>query len=307
MHIVKDDQVDFQKYLEAPAEAAQLRPASDWCQSVVDRFYDDRVQQQTRLPWSKTHGNVRLRPGEVTIWAGINGHGKSLILNHIMLSVMDQGDRVCIASMEMKPEATLFRMTRQATAQNEPSIPYIKQFHRWTDGKLWIYDHHGTIKRDRVMSVLRYASDELKIRHFVIDSLMKCGINTDDYNSQKAFIDQLCAHAKDTGTHVHLVAHARKGQSETQAIDKFDVKGASEITDQVDNVFTIWRNKNKEMEMQRGGETRLEKEPDCVLTCSKQRHGEWEGKIPLWFNQKSMQYSEEPTNRAAPVLLFRPE
>jgi len=303
VQIVKDDAIDFDKYLQAPPEAAQIKPASDWCQDVINRFYDDEMNYQTRLPWSKTHENIRLRPGEVTIWAGVNGHGKSLILNHIMLSVMDQSDKVCIASMEMKPEATLYRMTRQATNQSEPAIPYIRQFHNWTDNKLWIYDHHGTVKMDRIIAVMRYASEELHIQHFVIDSLMKCGINTDDYNNQKSFIDQLCAHAKDTGTHVHLVAHARKGVTETQAVDKFDVKGASEITDQVDNVFTVWRNKTKEWELQRDTNADLGKEPDCVLTCSKQRHGEWEGKIPLWFDQKSMQYVESG-DRAKPVVYF---
>lgn len=120
---------------------------------------------------------------------------------------------------------------------------------------------------------------------------MKCGIGVDDYNRQKAFIDQLCAFAKDTGVHVHLVAHSRKGESEKNELDKLDVKGASEITDQVDNVFLVWRNKRKEDALAKTpGDTEVAKLPDALLTCVKQRHGEWEGRITLWFHRDSFQF-----------------
>jgi twinkle protein len=33
--------------------------------------------------------------------------------------------------------------------------------------------------------------------------------------------------------------------------------------------------------------------PDAVLVCEKQRNGEWEGKLKLWFDYKSQQYIEE--------------
>jgi len=125
---------------------------------------------------------------------------------------------------------------------------YIEKFHDWTNEKLWIYDQMGRVKKDRIMQVIRYCSEELKIQHMVVDSLMKCGIGTDDYNAQKEFVNDLCTHAQDSEMHIHLVAHARKGQSEDTRTGKFDIKGASEITDQVDNVFTIFRNKKKEAE-----------------------------------------------------------
>lgn len=291
MKYITQEEID--QYAHGPDEAAQIIPASAYCQRVIDRFYgcDDLFNTHHRMPWSKTHGHINFRPNEVTIWSGYNGSGKSLLLGQVMLGVMSQGGRVCVASMEMKPEATLGRMVRQSAGNSEPPIQYIKDFHAWTDDKLWIYDQQGTVNPSRILSVCRYASDKLKIQHIIIDSLMKCGINSDDYNLQKTFLDQLCACAKDHNTHIHLVAHARKGETEHKSIDKMSVKGASEITDMADNVFTIWRNKRKEEE-----ETKAHKDadilsmPDVLLTCEKQRHGEWEGRITLWFDKESMQY-----------------
>ncbi len=42
--------------------------------------------------------------------------------------------------------------------------------------------------------------------------------------------------------------------------------------------------------------------PDAVLMCDKQRHGEWEGKIALWFNKRTMQYTGMQTTQPIDYL-----
>jgi twinkle protein len=141
------------------------------------------------------------------------------------------------------------------------------------------------------------------VTQFVIDSLMKCGINEDDYNGQKRFIDQLCAAAKDTGCHIHLIAHSRKGQDELTAPNKMDVKGSGSITDQVDNVITVWRNKRKEQAIAASKTTpEILDMPDALLIVDKQRHGEWEGKIGLYFDKPSFRYVEHDGAKTWPML-----
>ena len=47
--------------------------------------------------------------------------------------------------------------------------------------------------------------------------------------------------------HRRLVAHhLRKPKDENEVPDKHDNKGSGAITDQVDNVMLVWRNKRKE-------------------------------------------------------------
>jgi twinkle protein len=60
----------------------------------------------------------------------------------------------------------------------------------------------------------------------------------------------------------------------------------------VDNVFIVWRNKTKALEREQDGTTD-ESAPDALLSCEKQRNGEWEGRIPLWFEPDSQQYVSE--------------
>jgi twinkle protein len=197
--------------------------------------------------------------------------------------------------MEMTPIKTMERMVRQASCGGSPSPGYVREFNGWTDGKLWIYDHLGMIDPKKMLAVVRYCRDTYGVDHVVVDSLMKCGMKPDDYGGQKAFLDGLTGIAMETGVHIHLVAHARKGEKETDRLDKFDIKGTSEITDQVDNVILIQRNKRKEAD--RDG--KLADEPDAYLTIAKQRHGDWEGTAGLWYDHPSQSYL--PFASASPI------
>lgn len=278
------DSIDFSAYMTEP-EKHNVRPASDWLQETIDSFYlpDDTTPVPAML-WQKTKDKVKFRPGEVSLWAGVNGHGKSMFLSQVELDLCYQAERVMSASFEMRPVKQMQRMSRQAYAGREPSIQFLKDFHKWTDGRLWMYDHVGAVEWRKLIAVMRYAIQNFGITHFVIDSLMKCVKGEDDYNAQKDFVNELCAFAVTHGVHVHLVHHVRKGESEHKAPGKFDVKGAGAITDMVDNVFIVWRNKKAEQE-QTG-------DPTCMVACEKQRNGEFEGKFGFWFDVDSQQYLE---------------
>ena len=60
-----------------------------------------------KLPWVKTHNMFRFREGELTIWAGVNGNGKSLVMGQTALWLM-RHTPVLIASMEMSPRLSYF-------------------------------------------------------------------------------------------------------------------------------------------------------------------------------------------------------
>jgi len=298
------DSIDFDEYLRNEDDGrAKVRPASEFTDEVVQLLHGEKEDSGHTTPWPKVENRLMFRPGEVTLWAGVNGHGKSGALGFVILDTLTQGARACIASLEMIPAATMGRMCRQAASSNMPTIEYIERFHRWTDGKLWLYAHQGQVQGDRMIAVARYCRKELGIDHIVIDSLMKCGLAPDDYAGQKNFVDALCTVARDTGLHIHLVHHIRKGETEKAAPDKFDIKGAGEITDLVDNVLIVYRNKRKEAEVLKASrEKDIEKQQkaldalatqgDTILICEKQRHFTWEGPINLFFDKYSQQLRE---------------
>lgn len=319
MEILNGDSIDFSRYLQETDAKQKIKPAKVWINEIVDRLYSPRKQRRSVLPWPKTHKLVQFRPGEVTLWGGSNGAGKSLVTGMVGLSLCAQDERVCIASFEMKPMQTLERMGRQFSGTNPNHDAYqgnqsatdmlaeqYKEFAAWTDKKLWLYDQQGTVTAKQVCAVVRYFAMELKGTHFFVDSLMKCVAGEDDYNGQKAFIDELTAIARDHQIHIHLVHHIRKPANEDHKPNKYDYKGTGAITDQVDNVISVWRDKSKEKKLADGATVDQFKQPDALLICDKQRNGEWEGTIGLWFDRDSQQYLAHFGDRPL-VLNHHPE
>lgn len=295
-------------------EPEELRPANAYTDEVIAEFYPSGGKLPGfDVPWDKVP--MRYLRGEVSLYTGVNSHGKSVLLSHIGISGIDQGEKFCIASFEMHPKKTLYRKARQATGRRLPTEDEIRACLDWMTGKVWLFHLVGTGKVDRMMEVFEFAYRRHGVKQFIIDSLMKCGIAEDDYKGQKAFIERLCDFAARTGAHVHLVAHARKGDNELTPVGKLDVKGTGAISDLAFNCFSVWRNKRKEAIMKayaNGEEVELPKnrtieqiqqEPDAILYIDKSRNVEdAEGAYSLWFDAPSMQYLER--QYATPTAYF---
>jgi twinkle protein len=287
--ILQPDDIDFDRYMRDTDAAHKVKPISNWESEINEEFLDQgNGTLHPRLPWDRLADKIALRPGEVSLWFGFNGHGKSLLLGQVILGLVAQGERCCISSFEMRPRKTLSRMARQYTQVQAPGPGQVKGFVGWSSGRLWVYDQTGSVDPEKVFAVIRYCVDRLKVKHFVVDNLTKCVASDDDYSGQKAIVDKLCALAMEFGIHIHLVHHARKDRDETRPPRKMDSLGASAITNLVDNVFIVWRNKAKAE-----SPTADPDKPDALLICDKQRHGTgWEGLQSLNYHFASQQYIE---------------
>jgi len=278
----------------------ELRPAVDFMDAVAREFYpgpEDRVGFDT--PWPSLAGKLKFRPSEVVLVNGINGHGKSQVLGHLVLEAVAGQERACIASMEMPAPKWLRRLCMQAGATNEPSLPYLKTMGEWFCDRVWVYDRVGTAKTDKMLEVFAYARRRYGVTIFAIDSLLKCGIGEDDYVGQKRFVEALCDFAMEHSVTIFLVTHSRKMESEHMQADKMDVKGSGSITDLASTVLTVWRNKRKEE-----SPDEHQDEADVILSCQKQRHGDWEGRKWLWFDKRTYQYLETSHRRSVPYVAF---
>lgn len=309
------DSIDFDAYLKETDAQTHVKAASIWMADLIERLRNPDQTKKVFLPWEKVQNVFHFRPGEVTVWAGQNGHGKTQVVSQIVLSLLGQGEKAVIASFEMKPQTTLQRLARMYAGTNPFSPEYqmdegvkalealYSEFGQWTDSKLWIYDQQGTVDAARVIGMARYCAKELGITHVVIDSLMKCIRGEDDYNAQKEFVDELTALARDNQIHVHLIHHLKKPDNEYAIPDKHHSKGSGAITDLADNMMMVWRNKAKEDDAkEKGDKSNKKTEADAAIFCRKQRNGEDEPTIRLWFDRDSQQYKGAPDD----ALMFFP-
>lgn len=285
------DGSDFWDCIKAskPQDPEELRQASDFIDRVKAMFYPAHGDE--RDPVLRLDRDVEwfeFRTGELTVWTGYNGHGKSLMLSQILLGLMQQGERVVVFSGEMTPERQLKRIAKQASGLDRPTMGYLDAIGRWLHDKMWLFNVVGSASIERLLTVFLYASKRYGTRHFVIDSLMMTDVPEDGagaMTAQKEAVRKLCDFAKRNNCHIHLVAHPRKGVDESKGPGKLDVAGSSKITDGADNVFTVWsarRDESKEVDPD---------EPDARLELQKQRNGDMQHySLKLWFNKSAQQF-----------------
>ena len=294
MDILTADDINFNEYLRDTDAGEKVRPASDYLDDVMHVLSPAHdTPQFPKLPFANAW--LYFAPGEVTLWGGFNNSGKSMINGQVMADFASQGQKVCIASFEMKPAKTIARIMRQLTGHVQPTKDQVAFHLKRMDGSMWLYDQQGTVQPDRMIAVIKHCAEKLKCQHIVIDSLMKCVRGTDDYNGQKNFVDSLTACARDYGVHIHLVVHLKKGDGDERMPTRMDISGTAAISDLVDNVVLIWRNKKKERDSD-SGKVVQESDPDSVLICDKSRNGEWEGRVKLWYDRTSQRFNDVNRN-----------
>jgi twinkle protein len=285
------ERVDFDGAVEdaKPLDPDELRSIAEFVNQVKASFYpaegatrDPRLKLDIEFEWFEFRG------GEVTLWTGINGHGKSLLLSQVELGLMQQGSRFAVFSGEMAPARQLKRMVKQASGLDRPSALYIDAIAQWLHGQCWVFNQVGTAKLDRLLEVFTYAHRRYGINHFVIDSLMTTDVPDDGPRAnteQKLAIAKLCGFAKQFNVHVHLVAHPRKGRDESSGPGKMDVAGSGHITNGVDNIFSVWKAKKDEAKPDDDGSM------DAKLELMKQRDdGVQNYTLQLWFHKPAMQF-----------------
>ena len=289
--LITDKEIEGYMETRDTGEHLEIKRPSEYLDAVEQYFAED-LTGGLELPFKKTVDDFKIRMGEVTLVTGYSGHGKSAWLNQCMLGLMKQ-EKTMIASFEMLPKATLGRMCQQ-TGEAMPNYEYIKDFLSKLEHNLYLYDPEGETTSEKVLEVIYYCAEKLGVKLMVIDSLMKCGINEDDLNKQKAFTNKLAVACRDLDIHLFLVAHSRKTSSDYEHARKLDVAGSANITNLVDNVISVHRNKQREEAVREGDTTNeIMFAPKCTVHLVKQRHGK--GVEAQWgfdFHPETFSYSE---------------
>lgn len=304
-HLIPDE-FDFSAYLRDTEGRAKVRKASDFAADMVRRFAPaDPKQRKPEMFSTKLRGRIEFRPGEVTTWAGYNGHKKSMFTGQLALDLCVQRQRVLMISLEMAPADTLARMAQQAFGVDSPATPSLERFAQWTDDRLWLFDHLGRLKPEKCMAVVRYFAEEMKGQHVFIDSMMMVCESEEHIDQQKQFATDMVRAAQEYGLHLHIITHCRKPSTgEGTPPTKYDIKGSGAISDQFHNVVMVWVNKPKFWALEKDAtDTRAAQEPDMRIVVEKQRNGKWEGALKLWFHAASLRFTDEERVNVEPYVL----
>ncbi len=287
---------------------------------------NDRERMGDPTPWDAL--SFTFNPSELTIWHGYNGHGKTILLNHIMLKFASMGVSSCVASLEFPARKTIKNLARQAMGKCKPKDEAeLHNVVRWLDSHFWLYAHVGETTVEAALYIFKYAAKKYGVKHFVLDSLMMLeDIGGEEYDDQKRACLRMKEFASDYKVHLHLVAHSKKPDSKHDPDKypprKYDISGSGNISNVADNVICVWRNKTKEIQlaiaydMERAKrnsdaeEIRADYEgaEDARFIIQKNRETGEEVTRRLWFDkgpEGSWQYFDELTKIQGPLRYWR--
>ena len=198
--------------------------------------------------------------GDLTVWTGRRGEGKSTLLTQEMLEAIDQGYNVCVYSGEITSErfkqlaylqaagtAHVCDRTDEQTGRVNQFVSrgIMEQIDRWMDGRYWLYDNRiaEADEADSILDVMEKAYKRYDCRVFLVDNLMTVRTSqkeNDFYQQQAAFALKLQKFARTHQVLVHLVAHPRKTGGRA-VMDNDDIGGLGTITNIADTVLVVHR------------------------------------------------------------------
>jgi len=302
---------------------------------LEQQFYDflanhRRLEHGLPLPFKFPFG---IRHGETTIVSGDDGSGKSTLLGHVCVELAMRGQRICVASLEMPPEVTLFNLTRQLygghieTARDAQGHWHLTPRGQtaathalaWLQRHFLIYDFQGIATWHELLDCFRYVADKDRARIFVLDSVMRIGIADDDYGAQGLASAQFAQWSQQARSHLFLVIHQNKGDHKGKA----KIRGSGLWRANAHNITEVIRNEDKKAKLDEAeqkhklGEitdeqlaerrAKSEREWDTKFCLHKQRFpgSRQNAARYLFFDHAALQFHEQPD--AGPVRYIDPE
>lgn len=239
--------------------------------------------------------------GDLTVWTGKRGEGKSTFLNVVALRAVDQGKNVCIYSGEIPADRLKYQLMLCAAGQNHvkvttdagtgrdvcrverDALPLIEA---WLDRRVWLYDNRivTTDETENIINAFMAAYRRYNCRVFIVDNLMTVALGGkagEVLQLQSDFVIRLRKFAEKFGVHVHVVVHPRKVKGEID--DSDEVGGLGTITNIACNVLSVSRCSDSEAKSIGA---------DSVVRCLKSRQTGSRGDVKFKFSPTDRRFWE---------------
>ena len=195
---------------------------------------------------------IGMNKGELSIWSGGNGSGKSTFLSQLALETISRGFNVAMFSGELTSNRAKSWLQLQAagrahTRLSDNGVSYYvpkckaDAIDAWAADKLWIYNNQYGIKVNSVIDDFVRHIEQHQTDVVIIDNLMSLDlteIRGEKYDRQTTLVLTLSEFAKKYNVHIHFVCHPRKPVG---FLRKSDISGSADLTNAADNVFMMHR------------------------------------------------------------------
>lgn len=274
-----DKGMTLRDFVHAQLNSVEYRPGKLLKLSeIMDEIFapPSELERGDMCQWPTVNRILRgFRGGEMTLWAGDDGTGKSTLLFNLLLHLALSSIPVCTGSFELRP-IRQGRWLRDMVGGDRNTLELVGQYY-------WLINHVGNIDPDELLKAYIYCAKRYEVRHFLTDSMLMLGLADDDYAAQAKFAKDVKQHLVDPfSVHHHLICHSRKGHNDAMTgRDKNSIKGSGSVKNAHDNTIMVYR------DVEDGGTI------NTFMDIKKSReHGNGAKKIALIFDQETRTFSE---------------
>lgn len=195
---------------------------------------------------------VGFRRGQVSVWTGKRGCGKSSMLNMLILNAAQRGYKSALWTGELNADLEKEWLTLQAAGKQYAELvpgrdiytvreAVAARIDKWLDKYFWLFNNKYGENFGQIEGQIRQLYNDEKIDVVLLDNLMVLDIKSLDenkYDRQSILLQKLHDLAEELNIHIHLVAHPHKSLGYIQ-VD--NISGSGDISNKAQNIFIMAR------------------------------------------------------------------
>jgi len=188
------------------------------------------------------------RSGELTLFSGRTGIGKTTFLSQLSLDYAAQGVPTLWGSFEINNvRLAKALMTQFFTSRTQrPAVELVPCFDEWAELfealPIFFLKFSGSVPVDRVLDAMEYANYVQDVSHVLLDNLQFMtsgqGRGMDRFEVMDDAIRRLRSFSTSAGAHVTLVIHPRK-EARGEELSLSSIFGSAKATQEADNVVVL--------------------------------------------------------------------
>ena len=184
------------------------------------------------------------RRGELTVFTGPTGSGKTTFLSELSLDLCAQGVRTLWGSFEIKNLRLLNTLIHQFSGFAIEN--HIDKFAQWSEKfrnlPLYFMNYYGAQNLNDVINTIEYAVYMYNIEHVIIDNLQfmitTLGNSDDKFQAMDRAIAAFRQCASNHNVHVTVVVHPRK-ENDGGSLQTASIYGSAKASQEADNVLIL--------------------------------------------------------------------
>ncbi|KAF3704177.1 Twinkle protein, mitochondrial [Channa argus] len=246
------------------------------------------TEQVAGVKWSRFPELNRIlkghRKGELTVFTGATGSGKTTFISEVALDLCMQGVNTLWGSFEINNvRLAKIMLTQFAMQRLEENL---EQYDYWADNfeelPLYFMTFHGQQNIKTVLDTMQHAVYLYDINHVIIDNLQfmmgQENLSVDKFAVQDHIIGAFRKFATNSSCHVTLIIHPRKEEDDRE-LQTASIFGSAKASQEADNVLILQEKKLVTCPGRRS------------LQVTKNRFDGDVGIFPLDFNKSSLTFS----------------